>query len=72
MSDDGTSRSRLTERPASQKIAAMRAHATQITPDGPFRWRRGNTAVLGREYYRLAVGVPLPRAKAGLTTCSPG
>ena len=46
----------------SQKIAAMRAHATQITPDGPFF---AGADVLGdsrwaREYYRFACGVPLP------------
>jgi N-acetyl-1-D-myo-inositol-2-amino-2-deoxy-alpha-D-glucopyranoside deacetylase len=40
----------------------MRAHATQITPDGPFF---AAADVLGddrwaREYYRLASGVPLP------------
>ena len=45
-----------------QKIAAMRAHATQITPDGPFF---AGMDVLGesrwaREHYRLATGVPLP------------
>jgi N-acetyl-1-D-myo-inositol-2-amino-2-deoxy-alpha-D-glucopyranoside deacetylase len=45
-----------------QKIAAMRAHATQITPDGPFF---AGAEVLGEarwahEYYRLAVGLPLP------------
>jgi N-acetyl-1-D-myo-inositol-2-amino-2-deoxy-alpha-D-glucopyranoside deacetylase len=45
-----------------QKIAAMQAHATQITPDGPFF---AGGEVLGedrwaREYYRLATGVPLP------------
>jgi N-acetyl-1-D-myo-inositol-2-amino-2-deoxy-alpha-D-glucopyranoside deacetylase len=48
-----------------QKIAAMRAHATQITPDGPFF---AGADVLGdarwaREYYRLAVGVPLPEGE---------
>jgi N-acetyl-1-D-myo-inositol-2-amino-2-deoxy-alpha-D-glucopyranoside deacetylase len=40
----------------------MRAHATQITPDGPFF--AGGEAVgedrWASEYYRLAVGVPLP------------
>ena len=45
-----------------QKIAAMRAHATQITSDGPFF---AGAEVLGddrwaHEYYRLAYGVPLP------------
>ena len=47
-----------------QKIAAMRAHATQITPDGPFF---AGSDVLGedrwaREYYRFACGVPLPQS----------
>jgi N-acetyl-1-D-myo-inositol-2-amino-2-deoxy-alpha-D-glucopyranoside deacetylase len=45
-----------------QKLTAMRAHATQITADGPFFT---GIDVLGddrwaREYYRLATGVPLP------------
>jgi len=45
-----------------QKIAAMRAHATQITSDGPFF---AGAEVLGddrwaHECYRLACGVPLP------------
>ena len=44
-----------------QKLAAMRAHATQITADGPFF---AGADVLGddrwaREYYRLASGPPL-------------
>jgi N-acetyl-1-D-myo-inositol-2-amino-2-deoxy-alpha-D-glucopyranoside deacetylase len=48
-----------------QKIAAMRAHATQITPDGPFF---AGAEVLGEgrwalEYYRLAVGLPLPEGE---------
>jgi N-acetyl-1-D-myo-inositol-2-amino-2-deoxy-alpha-D-glucopyranoside deacetylase len=48
-----------------QKVAAMRAHATQITPDGPFF---AGAEVLGndrwsREYYRLASGVPLPEGE---------
>ena len=45
-----------------QKLAAMRAHATQITADGPFF---AGAAVLGdemwsQEHYRFAAGVPLP------------
>jgi N-acetyl-1-D-myo-inositol-2-amino-2-deoxy-alpha-D-glucopyranoside deacetylase len=45
-----------------QKIAAMRAHATQITSDGPFF---AGAEVLGdarwaREDYRFVTGVPLP------------
>jgi N-acetyl-1-D-myo-inositol-2-amino-2-deoxy-alpha-D-glucopyranoside deacetylase len=48
-----------------QKIAAMRAHATQITPDGPFF---AGVEVLGDdrwayESYRLACGVPLPEGE---------
>jgi N-acetyl-1-D-myo-inositol-2-amino-2-deoxy-alpha-D-glucopyranoside deacetylase len=48
-----------------QKIAAMRAHATQITPDGPFF---AGAEVLGdarwaREYYRFVTGVPLPEGE---------
>jgi N-acetyl-1-D-myo-inositol-2-amino-2-deoxy-alpha-D-glucopyranoside deacetylase len=44
------------------KLAAMRAHATQITEDGPFF---AGTEVLGhemwaREYYRFVAGVPFP------------
>jgi len=50
---------------AAQKVAAMHAHATQITPDGPFF---AGAELLGdarwaREYYRLATGVPLPEAE---------
>ena len=45
-----------------QKIDAMRAHATQITPDGPFF---SGAKVLGiaqwsGEYYQLVLGVPFP------------
>ena len=48
-----------------RKIAAMRAHATQITSDGPFF---AGAEVLGddrwaHEYYRLACGVPLPEGE---------
>ena len=47
-----------------QKLDAMRAHATQITPDGPFFAAQ---AVLGdsrwsTEYYLLAAGQPFPQA----------
>jgi N-acetyl-1-D-myo-inositol-2-amino-2-deoxy-alpha-D-glucopyranoside deacetylase len=47
---------------AAQKVAAMRAHATQITPDGPFF---AGAEILGIdrwawEHYRFAGGVPLP------------
>lgn len=45
-----------------QKLAAMKAHATQITPDGFFF---ASAPVLGdsawsHEYYRLAAGTPFP------------
>jgi N-acetyl-1-D-myo-inositol-2-amino-2-deoxy-alpha-D-glucopyranoside deacetylase len=48
-----------------QKIAAMRAYATQIAADGPFF---AGAEVLGdsrwaHEYYRLAVGIPLPEGE---------
>jgi N-acetyl-1-D-myo-inositol-2-amino-2-deoxy-alpha-D-glucopyranoside deacetylase len=64
MSDDADIAVEIDGRPwVAQKIAAMRAHATQITPDGPFF--AGNE-ILGedrwaRECYRLACGVPLPK-----------
>ncbi|GAA1427716.1 N-acetyl-1-D-myo-inositol-2-amino-2-deoxy-alpha-D -glucopyranoside deacetylase [Microlunatus lacustris] len=46
------------------KLTAMRAHATQITEDGPFF---AGTAVLGHamwatEHYRLVAGTPFPAA----------
>jgi N-acetyl-1-D-myo-inositol-2-amino-2-deoxy-alpha-D-glucopyranoside deacetylase len=49
----------------SRKIDAMRAHATQITPDGPFFSAR---PVLGddmwsHEFYRLAAGQPFPKGE---------
>ena len=44
------------------KLKAMRAHATQITEDGPFF--AGAKAIgdqmWGREHYRLAAGTPFP------------
>ena len=45
-----------------QKLDAMRAHATQIRPDGPF-FAGGDIMGNGRwsqEFYQLAVGVPYP------------
>ena len=47
---------------ARQKVDAMRAHATQITPDGPFF---AGAKVLGdaqwsQECYQLVSGVPFP------------
>jgi N-acetyl-1-D-myo-inositol-2-amino-2-deoxy-alpha-D-glucopyranoside deacetylase len=43
---------------AGRKDAAMRAHATQITVDGPFFALSNNLGqeVLGTEYYRLVRG----------------
>ena len=63
MSDDADIAVQMDGRPwVAQKLAAMRAYATQITADGPFF---AGADVLGddrwaREYYRLASGVPLP------------
>lgn len=44
------------------KLAAMRAHATQITVDGPFFALSNNlgTEVWGREAYALVRGEPGP------------
>jgi N-acetyl-1-D-myo-inositol-2-amino-2-deoxy-alpha-D-glucopyranoside deacetylase len=47
-----------------RKLDAMRAHATQITPDGPFF---ADQTLLGdsrwaTEYYLLAAGKPFPQA----------
>ena len=66
LSDDADIAVEIDGRPwVAQKIAAMRAHATQITPDGPFF---AGAEVLGEdrwayEYYRLASGVPLPEGE---------
>jgi N-acetyl-1-D-myo-inositol-2-amino-2-deoxy-alpha-D-glucopyranoside deacetylase len=63
MSDDADIAVEIDGRPwVAQKLAAMRAYATQITADGPFF---AGADVLGddrwaREYYRLAGGLPLP------------
>jgi N-acetyl-1-D-myo-inositol-2-amino-2-deoxy-alpha-D-glucopyranoside deacetylase len=63
LSDDEDIAVEIDGRPwVAQKIAAMRAHATQITPDGPF-FAGGNVLGADRwayECYRLASGVPLP------------
>jgi len=44
------------------KLAAMKAHATQIAVDGPFFAMSNNIGnhVWGTESYRLAVGTPVP------------
>jgi N-acetyl-1-D-myo-inositol-2-amino-2-deoxy-alpha-D-glucopyranoside deacetylase len=49
---------------AARKEAAMRAHPTQMTVDGPFFALSNNLGqeVLGTEYYRLVRG---PRGPAG-------
>ena len=49
------------------KLAAMRAHATQITVDGPFFALSNNlgNAVWGIEHYRLVRGEPGPRGSHG-------
>ncbi len=52
------------------KLAAMRAHATQITVDGPFFALSNNLGnrVWGSEFYRLAKGRPGPTNEQGLET----
>jgi len=52
------------------KLAAMRAHATQIAVDGPFFALSNNVGneVWGNEYYRLAKGVKGPVGENGLET----
>ena len=66
LSDDADIAVEIDGRPwVAQKIAAMRAHATQIRPDGPFF---AGAEVLGEdrwayECYRLASGVPLPEGE---------
>jgi N-acetyl-1-D-myo-inositol-2-amino-2-deoxy-alpha-D-glucopyranoside deacetylase len=66
ISDDADIAVEINGRPwVAQKIAAMRAHATQITPDGPFF---AGAEIIGedrwaREYYRFAGGVPLPEGE---------
>ncbi|MEP7091634.1 MAG: N-acetyl-1-D-myo-inositol-2-amino-2-deoxy-alpha-D-glucopyranoside deacetylase, partial [Nocardioidaceae bacterium] len=55
---------------ADAKIRAMKAHATQITVDGPFFALSNNlgTQVWGTEFYRLAKGVQGPTNDQGLET----
>jgi N-acetyl-1-D-myo-inositol-2-amino-2-deoxy-alpha-D-glucopyranoside deacetylase len=45
-----------------RKMSAMKAHATQITVDGPFFALSNNNGneVWGNEYYRLVKGTPAP------------
>lgn len=53
-----------------KKMAAMKAHATQISLDGPFFALSNNEGneVWGTEYFRLAKGVPGPTDSDGLET----
>jgi N-acetyl-1-D-myo-inositol-2-amino-2-deoxy-alpha-D-glucopyranoside deacetylase len=53
-----------------QKMNAMRAHATQITTDGPFFALSNNLGnqVWGLEFYRIAKGAPGPVGADGLET----
>jgi N-acetyl-1-D-myo-inositol-2-amino-2-deoxy-alpha-D-glucopyranoside deacetylase len=53
---------------ADKKVAAMKAHVTQIDADGPFFAMGGSvgTAFWGTEYYRLAQGVQGPVGEDGL------
>jgi N-acetyl-1-D-myo-inositol-2-amino-2-deoxy-alpha-D-glucopyranoside deacetylase len=55
---------------AEAKIRAMKAHATQITVDGPFFALSNNIGneVWGTEFYRLAKGVQGPTNEDGLET----
>src|SRR3954453_19980847 len=53
-----------------QKLDAMRAHATQITTDGPFFALSNNlgSVAWGVEYYRIAKGQPGELNGDGLET----
>jgi N-acetyl-1-D-myo-inositol-2-amino-2-deoxy-alpha-D-glucopyranoside deacetylase len=53
-----------------QKMAALRAHATQIAPDGPFFAMSvdGGASFWGQEYYRIAKGAQGPLGEDGLET----
>ena len=53
-----------------KKMAALAAHATQITTDGPFFALSNNqgSAVWGTEFFRLAKGTPGPVGPDGLET----
>ncbi len=55
---------------ASRKMAALKAHATQITQDGPFFAMAGDDgeAVWGVEFYRIAKGARGPLNAEGLET----
>ncbi len=53
-----------------KKMEAMRAHATQITVDGPFFALSNNEgqSIWGHEYFRIAKGTPGPVNEDGLET----
>jgi N-acetyl-1-D-myo-inositol-2-amino-2-deoxy-alpha-D-glucopyranoside deacetylase len=53
-----------------KKMDALRAHATQITTDGPFFALSNNvgSTAWGIEYYRIAKGTPGPVGEDGLET----
>lgn len=53
-----------------RKLDAMRAHATQITTDGPFFALSNNqgNVVWGMEFFRIAKGEPGPVGEDGLET----
>jgi N-acetyl-1-D-myo-inositol-2-amino-2-deoxy-alpha-D-glucopyranoside deacetylase len=53
-----------------KKMNAMRAHATQITTDGPFFALSNNvgSTAWGIEYFRIAKGTPGPVGEDGLET----
>jgi N-acetyl-1-D-myo-inositol-2-amino-2-deoxy-alpha-D-glucopyranoside deacetylase len=55
---------------ADAKMAAMRAHASQIALDGPFFALSNNAGneIWGVEYFRIAKGEPGPTNEAGLET----
>jgi len=55
---------------SSHKMAALKAHATQITADGPFFAMSGDEgeAMWGVEFFRIAKGTQGPVNEAGLET----
>jgi N-acetyl-1-D-myo-inositol-2-amino-2-deoxy-alpha-D-glucopyranoside deacetylase len=55
---------------ADRKLAALRAHATQITADGPFFKVSdvGGPQAIGVEEYRLVKGTPGPVGQDGRET----
>jgi len=52
------------------KLSALRAHATQITPDGPFfaMSKAVGSEAFGDEYYRLVQGQPHPEPEQEVET----